>query len=413
MSKPIETTSVDKLSIEDLPASAFAGKRVLVRVDYNVPIEDGQVVDDTRIRATLATLDALVKRRARIIIVSHLGRPLGEWNDALSLAPVAERLKALTGTRVEFVRDVVGAQAHGAVDALGPGEILLLENVRFLTGEDTDDPHLSEALAAFADVYVNDAFGAAHRAHASTRGAPEIVRAEGRPVVAGLLLQRELRFLGDALARPERPFVAILGGAKISGKIDVIESLLPRVDRLLIGGAMANTFFRALGLETGRSLVERDRVDSARELLERASEKILLPEDVVVATEANARARATTVGRADVPPDSRILDIGPATVAAFRDVIISSRTVLWNGPMGYFEVDAFAEGTRGVAHAVADATTAGATTIAGGGDTAAALEQSALAGGLSHVSTGGGASLEFLEGRMLPGVAILSDRTQG
>lgn len=401
---------MDKLTIEDLPESAFKGKRVLVRVDFNVPIENGGIADDTRITATLPTLEALVERRARIILVSHLGRPRGQWVDDLSLAPVADRLRERIDAPVTFVRDVVGADAHAAVDALGPGEILLLENVRFLPGEETDDPHLSEALAAFADVYVNDAFGTAHRAHASTRGAPEVIRAEGRPAVAGLLMQRELEFLGKALAEPERPFTAILGGAKISGKIDVIESLLPRADRLLIGGAMANTFFEALGLETGRSLVEDDRVDVARELLGRAGGKLVLPADVIIANEAEARAAPSTVSRDDVPPDARILDIGPATVAAFREIITSSRTVLWNGPMGYFEIGAFAEGTRGVAGAVAEATANGAVTIAGGGDTAAALEEAGLADRLTHVSTGGGASLEFLEGRTLPGVAILNDR---
>lgn len=401
---------MDKLTIEDLPESAFAGKRVLVRVDFNVPIENGRIGDDTRISATLPTLEALVKRRARIILVSHLGRPRGQWVDDLSLAPVAERLRELIDAPVNFVRDIVGAEAHAAVDRLRPGEILLLDNVRFLPGEETDDPHLSEALAAFADVYVNDAFGTAHRAHASTRGAPEAVRAEGRPAVAGLLMQRELQFLGKALAEPERPFTAILGGAKISGKIDVIQSILPRADRLLIGGAMANTFFKALGLETGRSLVEEDRIDVARELLSHAGDKLLLPVDAVVAPEADRRAATTTVNRDGVPRDVRILDIGPASVAAFRDVITPSRTVLWNGPMGYFEIDAFAEGTRGVARAVAEASKNGALTVVGGGDTAAAIDQIGLKDQLTHVSTGGGASLEFLEGRTLPGVAILNDR---
>lgn len=401
---------MDKLTIEDLPESAFAGKRVLVRVDFNVPIENGRIGDDTRISATLPTLEALVKRRARIILVSHLGRPRGQWVDDLSLAPVAERLRELIDAPVNFVRDIVGAEAHAAVDRLRPGEILLLDNVRFLPGEETDDPHLSEALAAFADVYVNDAFGTAHRAHASTRGAPEAVRAEGRPAVAGLLMQRELQFLGEALAEPERPFTAILGGAKISGKIDVIQSILPRADRLLIGGAMANTFFKALGLETGRSLVEEDRIDVARELLSHAGDKLLLPVDAVVAPEADRRAATTTVNRDGVPRDVRILDIGPASVAAFRDVITPSRTVLWNGPMGYFEIDAFAEGTRGVARAVAEASKNGALTVVGGGDTAAAIDQIGLKDQLTHVSTGGGASLEFLEGRTLPGVAILNDR---
>ena len=401
---------MDKKTVRDLPDAAVDGKRILVRVDFNVPIEDGAVGDDTRIRATLATLTHLTERRGRVILMSHLGRPKGKWNDALTLAPVAARLRDLTASPVAFVRDIVGADAHAAVDALPPGEMLLLENVRFLPGEETNDRALSESLAAFGDVYVNDAFGTAHRAHATTAGIAEVMRREGRPAVAGFLMERELRFLGGALARPERPFVAILGGAKISGKIDVIEALLPRVDALLIGGAMANTFFRALGLETGRSLVEDDRVDMARGLMERAGEKLVLPVDCVVAGEASPGARTWLLQRDEVPPEANILDIGPKSVATFRDFIERARTVLWNGPMGLFEIDAFAEGTAGVARAVAEATARGATTVAGGGDTAAALESAGLADRLSHVSTGGGASLEFLEGRTLPGVALLDDR---
>ncbi|MGH7551806.1 MAG: phosphoglycerate kinase, partial [Longimicrobiales bacterium] len=402
-----------KLTLEDLPKSAIEGKRVLVRVDYNVPIEEGRVADDTRIRATLPTLRYLADRGARIILVSHLGRPKGEWSDAYSLEPVAKHLASLLGAPVGFVPDIVGAKAHAAVDELAPSGILLLENVRFHAGEETNDRKLSEALAAFADVYVNDAFGTAHRAHASTCGVAEVVRAEGRPAVAGLLMERELQFLGAALADPGRPFAAILGGAKISGKIDVIDALLPRVDRLLIGGAMANTFFRSLGLEVGRSLVEEDRVELARALLERAGPALVLPVDCIVAPEAAAGVDTETVDRDSVPPTARILDIGPKTVVGFAETIALSRTVLWNGPMGYFEVKAFAEGTLGVARAVADATSRGATTIAGGGDTAAALQEAGLADRLTHVSTGGGASLEFLEGRVLPGVAILSDRNDG
>jgi phosphoglycerate kinase len=401
---------MDKLTIEDLPASRVSGSRVLVRVDFNVPIEDGRVADDTRIEATLPTLDWLARRGARVVLVSHLGRPKGEWNEAYSLAPVADRLRQLTDWPVEFVDDIVGAKAHAAVDALAPGHVALLENVRFLAGEETNDRKLSEALAAFADIYVNDAFGTAHRAHASTTGVAEVVRGEGRPAVAGLLMQKELRFLGTALGQPARPFAAILGGAKISGKIDVIESLLPRVDRLLIGGAMANTFFRALGLETGLSLVEEDRVEMAKALLERAGATVVLPVDCVVAPEAAAGAPVSVVDREAVPAQARILDIGPRSVAMFRELIETARTILWNGPMGLFEIEAFAEGTRGLARAVAAATERGATTIAGGGDTAAALEDAGLADRLTHVSTGGGASLEFLEGRALPGVAVLSER---
>ena len=398
-----------KMTLTDLAPEQLRGQRVLVRVDYNVPIENGVVTDDTRIRATLPTLELLVSKGARIILVSHLGRPKGKWRDDMSLAPAAQRLSELVAAPVHFVRDVVGPDAHDEADALDAGAILLLENVRFLPGEEANDAALSEELASFADVYVNDAFGSAHRAHASTSGVAEVLKASGRPAVAGLLMERELRFLGDALESPERPFTAILGGAKISGKIDVIESLLPRVDHLLIGGAMANTFFRALGLETGKSLVEDDRVDMARDLLRRAGEKIVLPVDCVVAGEAKAGARTWLLDRDQVPPEGSILDIGPKSVATFRDFVERSRTVLWNGPMGLFEIDDFAEGTLGVARAVADVTARGAVTIVGGGDTAAAVEGAGLADQVTHVSTGGGASLEFLEGRPLPGVEILSE----
>jgi phosphoglycerate kinase len=399
-----------KRILTDLPPDTLRGKRVLVRVDYNVPIENGAVTDDTRIRATIPTLKHLTDAGARVILVSHLGRPKGKWNEEFTLAPAATRLRELTAAPVQFVTDVVGADAHAAAAALAPGQILLLENVRFLEGEETNDPTLSEALAAFADVYVNDAFGSAHRAHASTAGVAEVMKSAGKPAVAGSLMERELRFLGESLERAERPFTAILGGAKISGKIDVIENLLPRVDHLLIGGAMANTFFRALGLETGKSLVEPDRIDMARALLERAGPKIVLPVDAVVAGEAKAGARTWLLARDEVPPEGSILDIGPKSVATFRDFIERSRTILWNGPMGLFEIPDFAEGTTGVARAVADATAKGAVTIVGGGDTASAVEAAGVADLVTHVSTGGGASLEFLEGKVLPGVAILDER---
>jgi phosphoglycerate kinase len=399
-----------KMVLDDLPAESLRGRRVFVRVDYNVPIENGAVTDDTRIRATLPTLERLVDAGACVVLASHLGRPKGKWRDDMSLAPAAARLSELLHAPVQFVKDVVGAEARSAVAALKPGEVLLLENVRFLAGEETNDPQLSEAFAALGDVYVNDAFGSAHRAHATTCGVAEVMKQAGRPAVAGLLLEKELRFLGDALHNPERPFAAILGGAKISGKIDVIENLLPRVDFLIIGGAMANTFFRALGLETGKSLVEEDRVDMARELLRRAGDKLVLPVDCVVAGEAKADARTWLLDRSDVPPEGSILDIGPKSVATFRDFIERSRTILWNGPMGLFEISQFAEGTLGVARAVADATRRGAVSVVGGGDTAAAIQGAGLANAVTHVSTGGGASLEFLEGRVLPGVAILDEK---
>lgn len=402
---------MDKRTIEDLGDEALNGRRTLVRVDYNVPIENGMVGDDTRIRATIPTIIYLMEHGARVVLVSHLGRPKGERDDALTLAPVAGRLREmLPDTNVAFVPDVVGGDAHAAIDALKPGSVLLLENVRFLAGEETNDRKLSEALAGVADVYVNDAFGAAHRAHASTCGVAEVMKEEGRPAVAGLLMERELRFLGRALARPDRPFIAILGGAKISGKLDVIENLLPRVDHLLIGGAMANTFFRALGLETGKSLVEDDRVAMAKELLERAGEKLVLPVDCVVAAERKADLHPAVTERTAVSPDLAIYDIGPKSVATFRSFIERARTIVWNGPMGMFENEAFAGGTYGVARAVADVTTKGAVSIVGGGDTVAAIEEAGVADQITHVSTGGGASLEFLEGRTLPGVAVLDDR---
>jgi phosphoglycerate kinase len=401
---------MSKRNVAALSAETLRGRRVLVRVDYNVPIEDGAVTDDTRIRATLPTLRHLTDAGARVILASHLGRPKGKWREDMSLAPAAERLRELIGVPVAFVQDIAGARARESVDALADGSILVLENVRFLAGEEANDAELSRQLADLADVYVNDAFGSAHRAHASTAGVAEAMRGAGRPAVAGMLLERELRFLGEALESPRRPFVAILGGAKISGKIDVIRNLLPRVDHLLIGGAMANTFFRALGLETGKSLVEEDRVPLARELLESAGPKIVLPVDCVVAGEAKAGARTWLLARDEVPPEGSILDIGPSSVATFRDFVERAGTILWNGPMGLFEIDDFAEGTLGVARAVADATERnGATTIVGGGDTAAAIEAAGLADRVTHVSTGGGASLEFLEGRELPGVAALDE----
>ena len=400
---------MQKALLRELPDAALNARRVLVRVDYNVPIEGGEVTDDSRMRATLPTLHYLLERGARLILLSHLGRPRGEWNPKYSLAPVAKRLRELVAAPIRFVEDVVGPDAHAAVDALADGEIVLFENVRFLQGEEANDPKLGEALAAFGDVFVNDAFGAAHRAHATTSGLPDAMRANGRPAVAGCLMEAELRFLGAALADPERPFTAVLGGAKISGKIDVIESLLPRADRLIIGGAMANSFLHALGLETGKSLIEPDRLDMAADLLRRAGPRIVLPVDCVVAAEAERGQPVRVVDRSDVPADLRILDIGPASLSSFAELIGQSRTVLWNGPMGLFEIEEFATGTRGMASAIAAATDHGAVTIAGGGDTAAAIDDARLAGRFTHVSTGGGASLEFLEGRTLPGVAALDD----
>lgn len=401
---------MNKRTIRDVPDAQLAGGRVVMRVDYNVPIADGVVGDDSRIQATLPTLEYLLERNASVVLMSHLGRPKGSWVEALSLRPAAERLGQLLEAPVAFAGGVVGEEVRARADGLSAGEVLVLENTRFLPGEEQNDPGMGEELASLGTVYVTDAFGAAHRAHASTVAAAEAMRRRGGPVVAGLLMDAELRFLGSALEAPERPFAAVLGGAKISGKIDVIENLLPRVDQLLIGGAMANTFFRAMGLETGDSLVEPDRIQMAEELLSRAGDKLLLPEDCVVAPEADPSAETRTVARDAVPADWRILDIGPRSVASFSRAIREAGTVIWNGPMGMFEVGPFRAGTRGLARAVAEATGAGTTTIIGGGDTAAAVREAGLEDRMTHVSTGGGASLEFLEGRTLPGVEVLDDK---
>jgi phosphoglycerate kinase len=401
---------MNKRTVQDLPRHVLDGARVLMRVDYNVPLHDGTVADDARIRATLPTLRHLLERDAAVVLLSHLGRPKGKWAAEFSLAPAATCLDQFLEVPIRLVSDIVGSEARDAVSALKGGEVLVLENTRFLPGEETNDPQLSEQLAAYGAVYVNDAFGTAHRAHASTVGAPDHMKREGKPVVAGLLMEAELRFLGQALERPDRPFVAVLGGAKISGKIDVIENLLPRVDRLIIGGAMANTFFRAMGLETGTSLVEEERVEMARTLLDRASDRLVLPVDGIIAEEVAPEAETRSVERDQVPPEWKILDIGPRSVSLFRSELAGARTILWNGPMGIFEMEPFRGGTDAVARAIADATRAGATTIIGGGDTAAAVREAGLEDRMTHVSTGGGASLEFLEGRTLPGVAVLDDR---
>ncbi|HET8654711.1 MAG TPA: phosphoglycerate kinase [Longimicrobiaceae bacterium] len=398
------------MTLEDLRDADVRGKRVLVRVDYNVPLDERQqVTDDTRIRATLPTLEWLTSRGARVVLLSHLGRPKGKPVPEMSLRPAAQRLAQLVPQKVDFIGVTVGEQAEQATRELGDGDILLLENTRYLPGEEKDDPELARQMAALGDLFVNDAFGSAHRAHSSTAGVAGVIRARGGLAVAGLLMERELEYLGNALESPRRPFVAILGGAKISGKIDVIEALLPKVDTLLIGGAMANTFFRAMGLETGASLVEDDRVPMARDLLARAGDKIVLPTDVVIAERLEAGAPTRIVDRSEIPAGWQALDIGPASAARFGELVGSARTVLWNGPMGVFEIPEFRIGTEAVARALATATAGGAITVVGGGDSAAAISELGLADRVSHVSTGGGASLEFLEGRTLPGVAALSD----
>lgn len=392
-------------TIRDLRDDEVQGKRALVRVDFNVPLDDaGNVTDDTRITAALPTLHALLERGASVVLLAHFGRPNGAPDAKYSLKPVAKRLtELLAPVSVQFLEQTVGAEAVAATRELKPGSVLLLENTRFLPGEEKNDDALSQQLAELGDLYVNDAFGAAHRAHASTAGVAKYLH----PAVAGLLMEKELAYLGGALANPERPFIAILGGSKISGKIDVVEALLPKVDHLLIGGAMACTFFRAKGLETGKSLVEPDRLDMAADLLKRAGSKLVMPTDALVAKAMDAGDSAHAVAAAAIPADEAMFDIGPATIAQFEKLVLSARTVLWNGPMGVFEKPPFDRGTRAVAEAMAKATAKGATTIVGGGDSAAAVSEAGLESKMSHVSTGGGASLEFLEGKALPGVVAL------
>ena len=379
-----------------------AGRRVLVRVDFNVPLTDGRVTDDTRIRASLSTITHLLDRGARVVLVSHLGRPKGKPDPAYRMAPVARRLSELLGREVPVLDEVTGPSVERAVAALPEGGIVLLENVRFEPGEETNDPELAARLARLADLFVNDAFGAAHRAHASTVGVATL-----RPAYAGFLLQREVEVLSGLLTVPERPFLAILGGAQVSDKLGVVGHLLERVDGLLLGGGMANTFLLAAGVNVGASLVERDRVDDARRMTVQAEARgvpIHLPTDVVVARSLEDVGRV--VPATAVPAEMAIYDIGPDTVESFGQEIARARTVVWNGPMGVFERPAFAAGTRGVAAAVARAE---AFTVVGGGDSVAAIEQLGVADRISHISTGGGASLEFLEGKELPGIDVLPE----
>lgn len=398
---------MNKKTIKDLPDALFHGRRVLTRVDFNVPLDAaGAVTDDTRIRAALPTIEYLAARGAKVVLLSHLGRPKGGPDPKYTTAPAAKRLAELTARPVHFHGSSADNSAVAATNALADGEILLLENTRFHAGEEKNDEALSRAFAALGDIYVNDAFGSAHRAHSSTAG----VAAHLKPAVGGFLMEKELDYLGTAVAEPRRPFVAILGGAKVSGKIDVIEALLPKVDGLLIGGAMACTFFRAMGLETGKSLVEPDRVDLARSLTERAGFRLTLPHDATVAPGLDQPGKAHHVRRDAIPIDEAMYDIGPETIASYARAIAAAKTVLWNGPMGVFETPPFDAGTTAVAEAMASATAGGATTIVGGGDSAAAVSDAGLESRMSHVSTGGGASLEFLEGKTLPGVAALDDR---
>jgi 3-phosphoglycerate kinase len=394
---------LNKKTVRDIDV---AGKKVLVRVDFNVPQDKktGEITDDTRIKAALPTIKYLTEHRAKVILCSHLGRPKGVTPE-LTLKPIAQRLSKLLGQPVQIAGDCIGPRAEGVVALLKEGEVLLLENLRFHEEEEKNDPAFAKSLASLAEVYVNDAFGTAHRAHASTAGVTRYL-----PAVAGFLMEKELEYLGRALADPKRPFTMIVGGAKVSDKITMLENILPKVDTLVIGGGMANTFLKAQGYDVGRSKVENEQLDFAKGLVAKAKEKgvhLLLPTDGVVAEKFEASSPSQTVPVSKVPGDWQMLDIGPETVKQFSEEIRKSRTVVWNGPVGVFEFPAFAKGTQAIASLLA---TLNATTIIGGGDTAAAVEQQGLAGRMTHVSTGGGASLEFLEGKTLPGVAALLDK---
>jgi phosphoglycerate kinase len=393
---------MDAKSVRDVPVG---GRRVFVRADLNVPIEDGRITDDTRIRASLPTIVHLLERGATVILASHLGRPKGKVNDALRLKPIADRLSQLLGRPVRMTGDALGPGVQVAVDKLRPGDLLLLENLRFHAAEEANDPEFASSLAGLADLFVNDAFGAAHRAHASTEGITHHL-----PSVAGLLMEREVDALSKLLHRPPRPFHAVLGGAKISGKLEVIEALLARCQAVLLGGGMANTFLAARGLELGKSLVEEDQASNVERVVATARRKrvrLMVPTDAVVAPQIHHRARTQVVAVDAVPKDQMIVDIGPETRKAYAEHLAKAKTIFWNGPMGVFEVPQFAEGTRAIARTLAKRSSAGVVTIVGGGDSVAAVEQLGLAGKMTHVSTGGGASLEFLEGKTLPGVAAL------
>lgn len=385
------------------------GKRILVRVDFNVPLDEHrQISDDTRLRAAIPTLNYLLERGARLVLMSHLGRPKGKPDPRYSLAPVAHALqRLLPSARVRMANNVIGPEVEILIRALEPGDIVLLENLRFHPGEKAGDPAFAAALAAYGDDYVNDAFGTCHRAHASMVAVPQAVRAKGGAVVAGLLVEREINYLGNAVSHPKRPFIAILGGAKVSDKIGVIENLLHKVDALLIGGGMANTFLAAQGKELGKSLVEADALTAAHNILQTASDRLHLPVDAVAAAAFAADAEAEVVSIDAIPADRMVLDIGPATVAAYQKVLADAKTVVWNGPLGVFEFPRFAQGTFAIAHTLAGLEDA--ITIIGGGDSAAAIAQAGLTDQVSHVSTGGGASLTFLEGKELPGIAVLDD----
>lgn len=397
-----------KKTILDLGKKDLAGKKVLCRVDFNVPLDGTTITDDTRIRAALPTIQYLTENGSRVILVSHLGRPKKGPEDKLRLAPCAARLSELLGQPVAMAKDSIGPEVQQAVAALKDGDVILLENVRFYKEEEANDPEFAKKLASLADLYVSDAFGTVHRAHASTAGVAAYL-----PAYAGLLIKKEIESMQPLLDNPVRPFVAILGGAKISGKIDVITSLLPKVDALVIGGGMAYTFLKAKGREIGKSLVELDKIDLAKDILKKAldlDKGIYLPIDHVVTDHIAPDAKAHIVPRGGIPAELQAVDIGPHTITKFGHVIEKARSIFWNGPMGVFEVDQFAKGTMAIAKLVAEATTKGAFSVIGGGDSVAAVEKAGLADKMSHISTGGGASLEFMEGKVLPGIACLLDK---
>jgi phosphoglycerate kinase len=396
---------MDKLTIRDVDV---ADKRVFVRVDFNVPLADGKVTDDSRIRGALPTINALVQAGARVILASHLGRPDGKVQDGLRLRPVGERLTQLLRRNVPVTGDALGIGTEDAIKRLRPGEVLLLENLRFHAEEEKNDPAFAATLASYADIYVNDAFGTAHRAHASTVGIAKLL-----PAYAGLLMEREIEMLSKLLVAPERPFAAILGGAKVSDKLKVIDHLLTKVDMLVLGGGMANTFLLAQGKAIGKSLAEPDRVDDARRILATADAhgvQVVLPVDVIVAKEVTRGTEYKTLPAEKIPASWHIVDLGKASQDLMVDALSGANTVFWNGPLGVFEIPSFAHGTNAVARMLADRADAGATVVVGGGDSVAAVTQQGLAGRMTHISTGGGASLEFLEGRELPGVTVLLDR---
>jgi phosphoglycerate kinase len=396
---------MDKLTIRD---ADVAGKRVFVRVDYNVPLADGKVTDDSRIRASIPTISALIRAGASLILASHLGRPDGKVQDSLRLRPVGQRLTELLRRNVPVTGDALGVGTDDAVKRLRPGEILLLENLRFHPVEEKNDPGFAAALASYADIYVNDAFGTAHRAHASTVGIAKLL-----PAYAGLLMEREIEILSKLLESPEHPFAAILGGAKVSDKIGVIDNLLTKVDMLVLGGGMANTFLLAQGKAIGKSLAEPDRAEDARRILATAEKngvRVVLPVDVIVAKEVTRGTEYKTLQAEKIPASWHIVDLGKASQELMLDALGGMKTVFWNGPLGVFEIPSFAHGTNAVARMLADRADAGATVVVGGGDSVAAVRQQGLAERMTHISTGGGASLEFLEGRELPGVSVLLDR---